>query len=73
MVHFLLHATMPFDEGWEKYAEMDRAGFMAFRHVLLACRSELGFSDLTHIADEARFPVRVDYVGAGPPGPRWMC
>lgn len=69
LVHFLLHATMPYEEGWEMYAEMDRAGYMQFEHILIPGLDPESCNKLTRIADRQRFPVRTVYRQTGsPPG-----
>lgn len=55
--HLLLRATAPVMDGWEQFTQINRPGFMRFRHVL-ALGSDCTPERLSAIADEGRFPVR---------------
>jgi hypothetical protein len=61
LVHLLMRITKPFRRGWERYSQMDRPGFAGFRHALAVGGMAESFSRLSHIADEARFPLRYRY------------
>jgi hypothetical protein len=71
LVHLLLRSMPPVTDGWERYAAMDRAGSLSFRHVLCFGQRAGDAVALSRIADEARFPTRVDYAAAEPAPEPW--
>lgn len=65
LVHLLLNCMRPEHDGWVSYTQMDRAGYMSFRHTLVIGEDAADVARLSHVADEARFPVRVEYTAGG--------
>ena len=62
--HLLLRVTEPVAEGWEQFTQMNRPGFMRFRHVLVAGASASP-DQLSRLTDGGRFPVRCRDVRPG--------
>lgn len=61
LVHLLLRITRPYREGWERYSQMAHPGCARFRHALVLGKDAKSVSTLSQIADQARFPMRVQY------------
>ena len=55
--HLLLRVSEPVADGWEQFTQMNRPGYLRFRHVLLA-GANASPEALSRLVDEARFLVR---------------